>query len=36
MTSAAEREYVESYVTYIHYVEGLYEARAKARQRSLR
>lgn len=26
---AAGREFVESYVTYIHYVEGLYEAAAK-------
>jgi uncharacterized protein DUF6448 len=26
---AAGREFVDSYVTYIHYVEGLYEAAAK-------
>ena len=27
---AAGREYVEAYVSYIHYVESLYEAAAKA------
>ena len=27
---AAGREYIEAYVTYIHYVEGLYEAAARA------
>ena len=27
---AAGREYVEAYVTYIHYVEGLYEAAEKS------